>query len=92
MPVRRAAFERWKGSDATHYCFADLGRDEPEYAGFDDVRSMMMAIAQGKAVGVHRWLGATLSSPLISNKDPLREVAGRGLHELEALMVKLKVK
>jgi hypothetical protein len=90
--VRRAAFERWKGSDATHYCFADLGRDEPEYAGFDDVRSMMMAIAQGKAVGVHRWLGATLSSPLISNKDPLREVAGRGLHELEALMVKLKVK
>jgi hypothetical protein len=53
---------------------------------------MTMAIAQSKAVGVHRWLGATLSSPLVSNKGPLREVAGRGLQELEALMVKLKVK
>jgi hypothetical protein len=53
---------------------------------------MTMAIAQSKAVGVHRWLGATLSSPLVSNKAPLREVAGRGLQELEALMVKLKVK
>jgi len=90
--VRRAAFEKWKGSDATYYWFADIGRDEPEYAGFDDVRSMTMAIAQSKLVGVRRWLGATLSSSFISNKDPLREVAGRGLQELEALMVKLKVK
>jgi hypothetical protein len=90
--VRRAAFEKWKGVDATYYWFADIGRDEPEYAGFDDVRSMKMAIAQSKSVGVRRWLGATLSSQLISNKDPLREVAGRGLLELEALMVKLKVK
>src|SRR6185437_1865185 len=90
--VRRAAFEKWKGSDATYYRYADLGRDEPEYAGFDDVRSMMMAIAQSKSVGVRRWLGATVSSPLISNKDSLRDVAGRGLQELEGLMVKLKVK
>lgn len=90
--VRRAAFEKWKGADATQYWFADLGRDDPDYAGFDDVRSMMMAIAQSKAVGVHRWLGATLSSSLITNKDPYRAVAGRGLHELEALMAKLKVK
>jgi len=90
--VRRAAFEKWRGADATVYRFDDLGRDEPEYAGFDDVRSVMMAIGESKAVGVHRWLGATLSSALVRNKDPLREVAGRGLRELEALMLKLKVK
>jgi hypothetical protein len=90
--VRRAAFEKWKGADATVYWFDDLGRDEPDYAGFDDVRSMMIAIAESKALGVRRWLGATLSSPLVTNRDPLREVAGRGLQELEALMVKLKVK
>jgi hypothetical protein len=90
--VRRAAFEKWKGSDATVYHFDDLGRDEPEYAGFDDVRSVMMAISESKAVGVRRWLGATLSSALVTNKDPLREVARRGLLELEALMSKLKVK
>jgi hypothetical protein len=52
----------------------------------------MMAIGESKAVGVHRWLGATLSSALVTNRDPLREVAGRGLQELENLMVKLKVK
>lgn len=90
--VRRAAFEKWMGADTTVYHFNDLGRDEPEYAGFDDVRSVMMAIGESKAVGVRRWLGATLSSALVTNKDPLREVAERGLRELEDLMVKLKVK
>jgi hypothetical protein len=90
--VRRAAFEKWKGADATVYHFNDLGRDESEYSGFDDVRSVMMAIEESKAVGVRRWLGATLSSALVTNRDPLREVAERGLRELEDLMVKLKVR
>jgi Queuosine biosynthesis protein QueC len=90
--VRRAAFEKWQGKDTTIYWFDELGRDEPEYAGFDDVRSLMIAIAESQAIGVRRWLGATLSSPLVTNREPLREVAGRGLQELEALMVKLTVK
>jgi hypothetical protein len=68
--VRRAAFEKWKARIQLTIGFSDLGRDDPDYAGFDDVGSMTMAIAQSKAVGVHRWLGATLSSPLVSNKAP----------------------
>jgi hypothetical protein len=52
----------------------------------------MMAIEESKAVGVRRWLGATLSSALVTNRAPLREVAERGLRELEDLMVKLKVR
>ena len=89
--VRRAAFERWKGSDNTVYRFDDLGRDDPDYAGFDDVRSAMMAISESKRLGTKRWLGATLSSGLIGDKDALRDVARRGLDELEALLIKLKV-
>ena len=61
--VRRAAFERWKGSDSTVYRFDDLGRDDPNYAGFDDVRSTMMAITKQEArheamVGSDSELGA----------------------------------
>jgi hypothetical protein len=89
--VRRAAFERWKGSDNTVYRFDDLGRDDPDFAGFDDVRSAMMAISESKRLGTRRWLGATLSSGLIGDKDALRDVARRGLAELEALLIKLKV-
>jgi hypothetical protein len=89
--VRRAAFEKWKSSDGTVYRFADLGRDDEDHAGFDDVRSTMMAISESKRLGVRRWLGATLSSNLIGGKDALRDVARRGLDELEGLMVKLRV-
>lgn len=90
--VRRAAFERWKGTDATVYRYDDLGRDDPDYAGFDDVRSALMAIMESKRLGTKRWLGASLSSRLIDNKDALRDVARRGLAELETLLGKLKVR
>lgn len=90
--VRRAAFQKWQGSDATTYVYDDLGRDDPDYSGFDDVRSAMMAITESKRVGVRRWLGATLSSNLITGKDALSEIARRGLAEIEVLLEKLKVK
>lgn len=90
--VRRAAFEKWQGSDGTIYVYEDLGRDDPDYSGFDDVRSAMMAITESKRVGVRRWLGATLSSNHITGKDALSEVARRGLAEMEVLLDKLKVK
>ena len=89
--VRRAAFEQWKGLDSTVYRFDDLGRDDSNYSGFDDVRSTMMAISESKRLGTNRWLGATLSSGLIGGKDALRDVARRGLDELEVLLVKLNV-
>jgi hypothetical protein len=89
--VRRAAFVNWNVQDDTFYKFDDLGRDDSDYAGFDDVRSTMIAIAESKQLGVIRWLGATLSSGVISGKDQLRHTACRGLGELEVLMKKLKV-
>jgi hypothetical protein len=90
--VRRASFEQWKGVDRTVYRYEALGRDDPDYAGFDDVRSALMAIMESKRLGVKRWLGATLSSRLIDNKDALRGVAQRGLDEMGVLLAKLKVR
>ena len=51
--------------DATEYVYADLGRDDEDYAGFDDVRSVAMALAQVKADGLESWLGTALSTTLL---------------------------
>lgn len=84
--VRRASFRRWGVSDTTEYVFDDLSTDDPDYAGFDDVRSVLIAYATFEDLGIRRWLGATLSSPRITDKPLLREVARRGLTEVRNLL------
>jgi 7-cyano-7-deazaguanine synthase in queuosine biosynthesis len=84
--IRRAAFHAWGRKDATDYCYADLSRDDDNHARFDDVRSAAMAVAEVRADGLDRWLGASLSSTLIDDTTPYRDVAARGLDEIGSFL------
>lgn len=70
----------------TDYVYSDLSINDNKHARFDDVRSVAMAIASVAEVGLDRWLGATLVSPLIKDSENIKGVALRGLSELEALL------
>lgn len=84
--IRRAAFQAWGVEDMTDYVYSDLSINDNKHARFDDVRSVAMAIASVAEVGLDRWLGATLVSPLIKDSENIKGVALRGLSELEALL------
>ncbi len=83
--VRRAAFHAAGVTDTTEYVFKELGRDDDDHAGFDDVRSVAMALAEVNAEGLEKWLGTTLSTTLLDNVASLQAMVGRGLDELRAL-------
>lgn len=83
--VRRAAFMVWGEPDTTGYVYEDLGRDSEDYARFDDVRSVAMALAAVNADGLDDWLGGTLNYPFIGDRTKLRAMVQRGLDELMAL-------
>lgn len=80
--IRRAAFYAWKQPDRTGYRYANLSKDDADHAGFDDVRAAAMAVADVRANGLDRWLGAALSSTTIGDTTPYREVVRRGIEEL----------
>lgn len=90
--VRRAAFHAWGVEDSTTYVYGNLASDDDEHAGFDDVRSTLIGIAARRELGTRRWLGATLSSDLVTDKQTLADTVERGLGELEALMTTLGVR
>jgi len=90
--VRRAAFLAWGVTDTTDYVFGDIGRDDEDHAGFDDVRSAAMAIAEVQMDGLDNWLGTTLTSTMLGDVTPLRDVIERGLAEIAALHRKYGVK
>jgi hypothetical protein len=75
-------------TDVTEYVYSDLGRDDEDHAGFDDVRSVAMALAEVEADGLERWLGTAISTTLLGIGDvaSLQEMVGRGLGELGALL------
>ncbi|MHC2462487.1 Qat anti-phage system QueC-like protein QatC [Bradyrhizobium embrapense] len=83
--VRRAAFLAWGEPDPTDYVFEALGRDDSDHAGFDDVRSVGMALAAVRDGGFDEWLGSALSWPRIGQRDALKDMLRRGLAELGAL-------
>jgi 7-cyano-7-deazaguanine synthase in queuosine biosynthesis len=83
--VRRAAFRAANMTDTTEYVFKDLGRNDTDHAGFDDVRSVAMALAEVDAEGLERWLGTALSTTLLGDVALLQAMVGRGLQELRAL-------
>jgi 7-cyano-7-deazaguanine synthase in queuosine biosynthesis len=80
--VRRAAFRAAGMKDDTEYVFKDLGNDDDDYASFDDVRSVAIALADVKSEGLENWLGASLSTTLLGDVVPLQAMVGRGLREL----------
>jgi 7-cyano-7-deazaguanine synthase in queuosine biosynthesis len=90
--VRRGAFLAWNIADTTEYVYEDIGRDDNEHAGSDDVRSAAMAITEVKSEGLDNWLGTTLSSATLGDTVALRGVVERGLAEIETLHLKYGVK
>lgn len=84
--VRRAAFLKWGLPDKTEYLYADLGRDDEEHAGFDDVRSVAMGILQVKETGVRDWIGTALSTATLGDVTGLESMVCRGLDELNTLL------
>ena len=83
--VRRAAFMAWGIGDTTSYVYEPLGKNDSDHAGFDDVRSVAMALATVAADGLDAWLGASLSSQLIDDRLTLETMVQRGLDELRVL-------
>lgn len=90
--VRRAAFYAWKGKDLTYYKYANLALNNEDHAGFDDVRSALIGIAECDQIGISRWLGATLSSDLVADKEKLKSTVERGLGEMRSLFAALDVR
>lgn len=90
--VRRASFLAWGQSDPTEYVFDPIGRDDPDHAGFDDVRSVGMALAAAKDGGFDDWLGSALSWPYLDQRPALKDMLRRGLAELGALHAKYGIK
>lgn len=90
--VRRAAFKSSGISDTTKYVFKELGRDDCDHAGFDDVRSVAMALAAVDAEGLERWIGASLSTALLGDVGPIEAMVGRGMGELRRLLKSYGVK
>jgi hypothetical protein len=78
--------------DTTKYVFENLGRDNSDHAGFDDVRSVAMALAAMDADGLERWLGTSLSTTLLGDVGPLQAMVGRGMEELRVLLQSYGVK
>lgn len=92
--VRRAAFHAWRGADAdsTNYMYRHLSQNDKDHSGFDDVRSALIGIAECAEMGVKRWLGSTLSSNLVEDKEELIRTVERGLGELNVLLTGLGVR
>lgn len=80
--IRRASFHSWKVSDKTGYVYDDLSRNDPSYSGFDDVRAAAMAVASAKSDGLNAWIGSSLTSRLIPDPRPYKDVLSRGLGEV----------
>lgn len=84
--VRRAAFLAWDATqDSTDYVYKPIGKDDADHSGFDDVRSVAIALAAIKADGIEAWVGHALASPFIADRPALVGMLERGLEELRAL-------
>ena len=84
--VRRAAFLVLGGiPDTTTYVYEQLGRNDEDHSGFDDVRSVAIALAAAQDDGVESWLGHALASPLVGDRPALISMLDRGLVELRTL-------
>ncbi|MDX0174514.1 Qat anti-phage system QueC-like protein QatC [Sinorhizobium meliloti] len=83
--VRRAAFLASGIPDSTAYVYERLGKDDEEHAGFEDVRSVAMALAEIDRDGFDTWLGSALSFPHVGDVAPLKALVQRGLSELKTL-------
>ena len=84
--IRRAAFHAWATKDNTSYVFSKLSRNDEDHARYDDVRSAAMAVAAAKADGLSAWAGPALSTAVLRDAAPYKNVVERGLDELAAFL------
>ena len=83
--LRRAAFLAWEVPDTTGYVYEPLGLPGGDYSGFDDVRSVAVALAVVRMRGIQAWARSTLASPFIDNRPELLAMVERALAELRNL-------
>jgi hypothetical protein len=90
--IRRAAFFAWGVKDSTKYVYRNLGKDDEDHAGFDDVRSATMGVAVTKSEGVDSIIGSSLTSPLLKDVKLYAKVVERGLLEVGKFLADQGVK
>jgi len=83
--VRRAAFLHWGYPDMTEYVYANLGTNDAEHAGYNDVRAVAAAIEDARRNGLEGWLGPSLAKCEPTDRAPFRDMVERGLAELSEL-------
>ena len=89
--IRRASFLRWAQRDHTTYRYKDISRPGHRYRDFDDVRSVAMGVETVRTRGLDAWIGGALNSVQLGDVAPYRDLAERGISELEAFMIKAGV-
>ena len=90
--IRRAAFHRWEVSDPTNYKYKDLSRPGIKYRASDDVRAAAMAVEYVRRNGIARWTAGSLNSAQLGDVSKYRDVAERGLKELDVFLAAASVK
>jgi hypothetical protein len=75
----------WDEQDKTEYVFTNLGQDDAKHGGFDDVRSVAMAIARVANGELNQWLRPAITSAMLPRSTDYRAVLERGVNELTAL-------
>ncbi len=90
--IRRASFHAWGQQDLTTYRYKNLGKDDGDHAGFDDVRALRMAGEIAASKQFNGWVGASLASALIGDPAPLKATVARGLKEVKDFLIDSGVK
>ncbi|MBL3554324.1 Qat anti-phage system QueC-like protein QatC [Rhodovulum sulfidophilum] len=91
--VRRAAYVAWGVPDRTvkGYKYEHLGQRDARHAGFDDVRSVAIAIETVRLQGIAALIGGAMNVQLLGDPTPYRHVVKNGIAELAVFQAKLGV-
>lgn len=90
--IRRAAFNSWGRDPTPQYKYDNLGIKDARHSGFDDVRSMGMAIEVVKRRGIDEWIGSGLGMLPAADRTKYASVLERGIAEIGAFLRKSGVK
>ncbi|MCX5578982.1 Qat anti-phage system QueC-like protein QatC [Kaistia terrae] len=91
--VRRGAYLAWGQPDTTSggYKYTPLGQNDARHAGFDDVRSVAIAVETVRRHGIDELVGGAMNRQLLGDLAPYRQVVQNGIAELAALHTSLRV-
>lgn len=89
--IRRASFVSWGKKDSTKYVYKNLRLNDPQHAGFDDVRSALLAIQSIRDRGFSAWFGSAAVALPENERVKFRSIVERGMKELETFLGKYKL-